>query len=248
MKRRWRLREGIRHLSEVSSSCGDNRWCTIVAECSGDLSGGEDSPPDIASRSVVHRDCDVQVIVVGTVTRSFKLAAASSWSGTGRSTSSWGSAGRSTSGWSGTGRGTAGATSWLAATWLAAADLGAADLGAAQLWQLEAARLLAATRVAAGVAAAGSWSSTGRSTSGNRSGTGRSTSGRSRTARGTRSGSCTGRGWCTARRSSGATAAAMTMEQAGVGAVDAGETNQRGGNPNVLHLTSPNTIGAGERE
>lgn len=31
----------------------------------------------------------------------------------------------------------------------------------------------------------------------------------------------------------------MMMEQAGVGAVDAGETNQRGGNPNVLHLTSP---------
>ena len=229
MKRRWRLREGIRHLSEVSSSCGDNRWSSVVVECSGDLSGGEDSPPDIASRSVVHRDCDVQVIVVGTVTRSFKLAAAGSWSGTGRSTS----------GWSGTGRGTAGATSWLAATWLAAADL-----GAAQLWQLEAARLLAATRVAA----AGGWSSTGGSTSGNRSGTGRSTSSRSCTARGTRSRSCTGRGWCTARRSSGATAAAMTMEQAGVGAVDAGETNQRGGNPSVLHLTSPNTIGAGERE
>lgn len=38
------------------------------------------------------------------------------------------------------------------------------------------------------------------------------------------------------------------MEQASVGAVDAGETNQRGGNPNVLHLTSPNTIGAVERE
>jgi hypothetical protein len=40
----------------------------------------------------------------------------------------------------------------------------------------------------------------------------------------------------------------MLVEQAGVGAVDAGETNQRGGNPNVLHLSSPCTIEAVERE
>jgi hypothetical protein len=37
------------------------------------------------------------------------------------------------------------------------------------------------------------------------------------------------------------------VEQASVGAVDAGETNQRGGNPNVLHLTSPTQSGP-ERE
>jgi hypothetical protein len=40
----------------------------------------------------------------------------------------------------------------------------------------------------------------------------------------------------------------MTGEQAGVGAVDAGETNQRGGNPCKLHLKISYTAKPRERE
>lgn len=172
-----------------------------------------------------------------TGTRSLKLAVATSRSGTGRSTSSRGSAGRSasggsgtgrsTSGWSGTGRSTAGATSGTAA---AVANFAATNLGHAQLGQLEAGLVAAAaTRVAS------------RSTS-DRSGTARGTGSGSRTARSTGGRSRTGRSRSTARWRRSATATSV-REQAGVGTVDAGETNQRGGNPNVLHLTSPKTIG-----
>jgi hypothetical protein len=37
--------------------------------------------------------------------------------------------------------------------------------------------------------------------------------------------------------------ATMMTEQAGVGTVDAGETNQRGGNPCKFHLDSPTEAG-----
>ena len=80
------------------------------------------------------------------------------------------------------------------------------------------------------------------------SGTAWGTSGWSCTGWSTSSRSCTARGRSGTRWRWSATATSLRMEQASVGAVDAGETNQRGGNPNVLHLTSPNTIGAVERE
>lgn len=195
--------------------------------------GEQQPPPDIASRYVARRNCDVQVIAAeATITRSFKLAAASGWRGTGRSTSSWGSAGRSTSSRGSAGRSASGGSGTrrsAAAALAAATNLAALDLGQAQLGHLEAARLLAAA-VAARVAAGRSWSTAARGT-GSRSGTGRSTS----------SGSCTARGRSTARWRSSATA--VLVEQAGVGAVDAGETNQRGGNPCEFHLTSPTQSG-----
>jgi hypothetical protein len=178
-----------------------------------------------------------------------KLAAASR-SGTGRSASGWSSTGRRTrsrsctggsaSDWSSAGRSAAIAA--IAATWLAATNLGAAQLGAAQLGHLEAAALRAA----------GSWSTAARSgwrTAGRgRSSANRSASNRSGAGRSARGWSGTRGGWGAARWRRSATAAAMTVEQAGVGAVDAGETNQRGGNPCELHLTSPTHIGAVERE
>lgn len=42
--------------------------------------------------------------------------------------------------------------------------------------------------------------------------------------------------------------ASVTVEQAGVGTVDAGETNQRGGNPCKFHLRLSYRSGAVERE
>lgn len=158
----------------------------------------------------------------------------SGWSGTGRSTGSGSCTGRSTSGRSGTGRSTA-VASWLAATMtnLAATNLGQADLRAAQLGHLE---------VAAGLRAAGGWRTA--------AGSGWSTSNRSGTAWSTSSRSCTGRSRSGTGRSTStaAVAAVMMEEQASVGTVDAGETNQRGGNPCKFHLTSPTHIGAVERE
>ena len=158
-------------------------------------------------------------------------AAASGWSGTGWATSSWSGTGwRTSSGWSGTGWGTAGRANWLAAALLAAlvANLAALDLGQAELRHLEAVRLLAAA-IAARVASGG----TGRG----RSGTGWRTSDRSCTARGTSSGSSTARSWSGTRSGSTATAVALVVEQAGIGTVDAGKTNQRGGHPYKFHLS-----------
>ena len=224
---------------------GDNRWRAVIGECSGDVSGGAEASP----QTLPHVPWPIAIMTFksscrATVTPSFKLPAAGSRGGTARSgarrgTRSRGGAGRSTSGGSGTGRRTAVATSWLAAASLEV------ELRQAELGQLEGARLLAATRVATRVAA-GSGSGTGRST-GSRSGTGRSTSGGGRTGGSTSGGSRTARGGGTAGWRWGATAVATTIEQAGVGAVDAGETNQRGGNPNVLHRNSPTQSGP-ERE
>lgn len=158
-------------------------------------------------------------------------AAASGWSGTGWATSRWSGTGRSTRGWSGTGWSTTGRATRVAAALanLAATNLAATNLGQAELRHLEAVRLLAAaiaTRVA-------SW------------GTGRDRSG---TARSTRSGSSTARSWSGTRSGGTATAVAAVVEQAGIGAVDAGKTNQRGGHPYKFHLRLSYRSGAVERE
>lgn len=158
-ERRWRLHSGFRHLSQVSSSClmtvGVRSSLSDRETCPGEFI----TPPDVASRSVSHLDCDVQVVVLSTVTRVFKLAAAS-WSSTAWGTSGWSCTGWSTSSWSGTSWGTSWSGTGWSTGWLAAAtNLAASDLGHAELWQLEAARLLAAASVASAVAAArGNWS------------------------------------------------------------------------------------------
>ncbi len=168
-------------------------------------------------------------------------AAASGWSGTGWATSSWSGTGRSTSsGWSGTGWSTAGRASWLAAL---VANLAALDLGQAELRHLEAVRLLAAAIATAVATRVASWG-TGRGWSG----TGWRTSDRSCTARSTSSGSSTARSWSGTRSGSTATAVALVVEQAGIGTVDAGKTNQRGGHPYKFHLSLSYRSGAVERE
>ena len=170
-------------------------------------------------------------------------AAASSRSSTGRSASGRSGTGRSTSSWSGAGRSAARVAAALA-------NFAAADLGAVQLWHLEAAGLLAAA-VATIVAAGRSWCTAGRSGSrrtSDGSGTRRSTSGSTRggssAAWGTRGRSRTRWGWGSAGRwRTAASRATVVVEQAGIGAVDAGKTNQRGGNPCEFHLVSPTEAG-----
>jgi len=92
-------------------------------------------------------------------------------------------------------------------------------------------------------------SGTDRSTS-DGSGAGRGTRGGSGTSRGTSRGSGTGRGTrgrggtrrggsAAARLSATAVVVLAAAEQAGVGAVQAGETHQRGGDQCVLHLKTP---------
>ena len=247
-------------LRSIIKAGRDNRWCSAVERVVlRDMSGGSRASPRLcltfrgpAIVNFVH-----SVGAPGTLVQTIvRLAAASSRSGTGRSTSGWSGTGRSTSSGSTSGWGSAGRGNWssagrgaavaaIAAAALAAADLWQADLWAAELRAMELGHVEAGLPAAGGRTAAAwsGWSTAGRGSSGsasNRSGAAWSTSGWSRTGR---SGSRTRRGAAAARA-----AATMTMEQAGVGAVDAGETNQRGGNPCELHLTSPNTIGAVERE
>ena len=167
-------------------------------------------------------------------------AAASGWSGTGWATSSWSGTGRSTRGWSGTGWSTTGRATRVAAV---LANLAALDLGQAELRHLEAVRLLAAAIAAAVATRVASWG-TGRG----RSGTGWRTSDRSCTARSTSSGSSTARSWSGTRSRGTATAVAAVVEQAGIGTVDAGKTNQRGGHPYKFHLSLSYRSGAVERE
>jgi hypothetical protein len=50
----------------IISVAGDNRWCSVIGRVTRETCPGEQRPPpDIASRSVAHRDRDVQVIVSG---------------------------------------------------------------------------------------------------------------------------------------------------------------------------------------
>ena len=158
--------------------------------------------------------------------------AASSWSGTSWSASSWSGTSWGASSWSGT---SWGGTSWgatatlvaatrLAATNFAAANFRATNLGAMKLWHLEAAGLFAAA-VATCVAAGRRWCTAGRHWC---------TAGRSASCWGG-----TARCWSGARRWSATTTTliAVVVEQASVGTVDAGKTNQRGGHPYEFHLS-----------
>ena len=239
------------HLTE------EERTLRVSGLCERLVRGRRKPPPDFASRSRgPPRFCrrssrtgyghsivsinfkPIQLLTAEAV--SCSSAAASSWSGTGRATRGWSRTGWSTSGWRGTGWSTTGRAARVAA---ALANLAALDLGQAELRHLEAVRLLAAAvaaRVATGVAS--------RSAGHGWSRTAWGTSGWSGTSWGTSSGS--GTAWCGSRTRSWGTAAAVTsvVEQASIGAVDTGETNQRSSNPCKFHLSLSYRSGAVERE
>ncbi len=173
------------------------------------------------------------------------MAAGSGRSGTRRGTR------RGTSGRSGTRRSTSG-RSTAGRSGVAAARRSTATV-LLHLRHADLAEHVAETallRLAAGVAriATGNRSrSTARRSGRSTSDRSRSTGSRSGTRRGTSRRSGTSRGGRAAARGRGTAACSLT-EQAGIGAVQAGETHKGSGNPCELHLKTPRYPSGRERE